>query len=300
MAFSDMSPGDWVSLQFPPWAQPYARLMRLDRPIGTWLLLWPCLWSVVLAAEDWIPNFWHMILFGIGAVVMRGAGCVLNDMIDRDIDGLVERTQERPLANGSVKLWQAAILLAILLLIGLCVLLQFNRLTIWLGCSSLFLVAVYPLAKRVTWWPQLILGLTFNWGALLGWTATRDMLGPVPLLLYGAGIFWTLGYDTIYAHQDKRDDEKIGVKSLALYLGERSRFWISVFYTFFLILLATAGYLGGEGKAFFAGLLFPVLHLVWQLASWKPDDPANCLERFRSNRSFGLLVFMILWFGKLL
>ncbi len=297
---TDIRLGDWIDRLLPAPVRPYARLMRLDRPIGTWLLLWPCLWSAALAADGVWPNLWHMALFALGALVMRGAGCVVNDLYDRDIDPKVERTALRPLASGAVKPWQAGAFLLLLLLVGLAILLQFNALTIWIGAASLLLVFTYPLAKRFTYWPQLILGLTFNWGALLGWTSARGELAFAPLLLYAAGIFWTLGYDTIYAHQDKRDDALIGIKSLALYLGDRSRLWITGFYTAFLILLAAAGAAAGQGVVFYAALALPAAHAFWQLKTWRMDDPANCLARFRSNRDFGFLVFIAMGIGKIL
>ncbi len=231
---TDIAKGDWVDRFLPSKARPYARLMRLDRPIGTWLLLWPCWWSVALAGIEGWREIGFMILFAVGAIIMRGAGCVVNDLYDRDIDVKVERTLTRPLASGEISKEGAISLLILLLCAGLAVLLQFNQLPRWIGASSLVLVFTYPLAKRVTWWPQFVLGLTFNWGALLGWTAVRGEIGGPALLLYAAGVFWTLGYDTIYAHQDKKDDVLIGIKSLALYLGDRSRFWIGAFYMAFL------------------------------------------------------------------
>lgn len=297
---TDIAKDDWVDRFLPHKARPYARLMRLDRPIGTWLLLWPCWWSAALAGIEGGREIGFMILFAIGAVIMRGAGCVLNDLYDRDIDGKVERTQTRPLVSGEISVFGAAVFLIFLLLAGLAVLVQFNALTRWLGVGSLILVFTYPLAKRVTWWPQLVLGLTFNWGALLGWTAVRGEVGLPALLLYVAGIFWTLGYDTIYAHQDKRDDALVGIKSLALYLGERSRVWIGSFYAACLGLLVASGAAAGMGLLFFVLLLLPAAHAFWQLRTWKMDDPANCLARFRSNRDFGVLVFMAIAAGAFL
>ncbi len=296
---TDIASGDWIDRRLPPAARPYARLMRLDRPIGTWLLLWPCFWSATLAAQGGWPNLWHLFLFALGSIVMRGAGCVVNDLYDRKIDRQVERTRVRPLASGVLSVWRAAIFLVFLLLVGLVILLQFNALTVWVGVASLALVFTYPLAKRFTYWPQLVLGLTFNWGALLGWTAARGELSLAPLALYTAGVFWTLGYDTIYAHQDKRDDALVGIKSLALYLGDKSRSWLVGFYAAFFALLASAGASAGLGPLFYALLPLSALHAVWQLATWKMDDPANCLKRFRSNRDFGLLVWIAILVGAL-
>lgn len=294
---TDIPSNGWIE-RLPGSVRPYARLMRLDRPIGSWLLLLPCWWSVALAGGP-TPDLWLLFLFALGAIVMRGAGCVVNDIYDRDIDRQVERTSPRPLASGQVTLAQAFVFLALLLLIGLTVLLAFNRLTFWLGVVSLSLVFTYPLAKRVTWWPQLVLGFAFNWGALMGWAAERGTLALAPFLLYAAGIFWTLGYDTIYAHQDKEQDMKIGVKSLALKLGKKSLFWVACFYAATLFLLGFAGLAAGLGKVYAAMLLLPAIHAGWLVLGWSPDDPENCLERFRRNRDFGLLVLAAILIGKI-
>lgn len=296
---TDILSDNWIDRQLPLWARPYARLMRLDRPIGTWLLLLPCWWSLALAGGI-VPDFWYMFLFGIGSVVMRGAGCVINDIYDREFDRQVERTQTRPLASGEVKLWQALVFLALLFLIGLVILLMFNRFTVWVGVASLLLVFTYPLAKRFTWWPQLVLGLAFNWGALMGWSAVNGAIGLPSLLLYAAGIFWTLGYDTIYAHQDKRDDAIIGVKSLALKLGEQSRIWIAGFYAAALLLLVCAGFAVDIGRSFYMVLGVAIIHAVWNVVRWKIDDPADCLKRFRGNRDFGIIVLVAIMMGKIL
>jgi len=216
----------WIDRRLPAAWRPYCRLMRLDRPIGTWLLLFPCWWSAALAAEGW-PDLWLFALFAIGAVVMRGAGCTVNDWADRDFDGKVARTAARPIPSGAVSPRQALIFLVAQLLVGLLVLLQLNWFAIGVGAASLLLVFPYPFMKRITYWPQAWLGLTFNWGALVGWAAVRGDLTLAPVLLYIAGVFWTLGYDTIYAHQDKEDDILVGVKSTALALGENTVAWAS-------------------------------------------------------------------------
>ena len=299
MTHSDIAAGDWIDRRLPKGLRPYVRLMRRDRPIGTWLVLWPCLWSLTLASEAW-PPLGYVLLFAFGSIVMRGAGCAINDLVDRDIDRQVERTLTRPLVRGDVKVWQALLFVAFLLLIGLGVLLCFNGFTIGLGVSSLLLVFSYPFAKRVIWAPQFVLGLAFNWGALMGWSAVREGLGLPTSFLYLGGILWTLGYDTIYAHQDKRDDALVGVKSLALYLGDQSRRWIAGFYAGALICFSLAGFLGEVGAAFYVVMPAAFAHAVWQLASWKLDDPANCLVRFRSNRDFGLIVFLALLAGRVL
>lgn len=293
----DISTGDWIDRRLPAFFRPYARLMRLDRPIGTWLLLWPCLWSLALAS-DGVPNLWFCCLFVVGSVVMRGAGCVLNDLYDRNLDGKVTRTQTRPLVNGQLSIRQALLFTALLFVLGFMILIQFNSFTVWLGIGSLPLVAFYPLAKRVTWWPQFVLGLAFNWGALTGWAAQTGSLGWPASFLYVGGVFWTLGYDTIYAHQDKQDDRLVGIKSLALYLGDRSRPFLASFYALFLLLTALAAVMAGVGPVFYYIYPAALAHMVWQLASWRMDDPANCLARFRSNRDLGLIVFLAILAGK--
>ncbi len=291
----DAVTGTWVD-DAPRWARPYLRLARADRPIGTWLLLWPCWWSLALAnpRTSFLPYF---ILFFIGAFVMRGAGCVFNDIVDRDIDKGVERTRARPLASGRVSLPMAILFLGFLLLIGLVILLQFNKFTIVLGTASLALVAVYPFMKRITYWPQAVLGLTFNWGALMGWAAATGFLAPAPVALYIAGFFWTMGYDTIYAHQDKEDDELIGVKSLALKLGDGSKPWLAGFYALTVVFLALAGALAKLGLLFYVGLAFAAAHLIYQIIRVDIDDSDACLAAFRSNRIFGWIVFAAIVFG---
>lgn len=282
----------------PDQAKPYAKLMRLDRPIGTWLLLWPCWWSLALADEGF-PDLWLYLLFAVGALLMRGAGCAINDLYDQDIDALVERTRARPLVDGSLTPRQAILFIIGLLAVSFLLLLCLNTTTIWLGVASLLLVFTYPLAKRVTYWPQLVLGMAFNWGALMGSSAILGFVSFPSILLYFAGIAWTLGYDTIYAHQDKRDDELIGVKSLALRLGDQSRAWIFGFYMTCLLLINLAGLASGFGAAFYILMLGGMAHFLWQVGSWQMDDPANCLLRFRSNRYFGLIVFSAILAGKI-
>ena len=280
------------------WARsPYGRLMRLDNPVGTWLLLLPCWWSLALAAPH-VPNLGLMVVFGIGAIVMRGAGCVINDLYDRHLDAQVERTRDRPLARGEVSVWRAVLFLALLLLIGLGVLLILNRLTVGLGAASLLLVAVYPLMKRLTWWPQLFLGFTFNWGALMGWSAAHGAFGLPTIPLYLAGVFWTLGYDTIYAWQDVADDARAGIKSTARLFGESSRAWIALTYLVALLLFACAGWAAGEGRFFYDGLLVAALFAAVQLALWRPQTPDNCCARFNANRDFGFIILAALILGK--
>jgi 4-hydroxybenzoate polyprenyltransferase len=288
------STGNWVDRRAPAALRPYLRLARLDRPIGWWLLLLPCWWSTGLAtvAEPgaW-PNPWHLALFLIGAVVMRGAGCTWNDLVDRDIDGLVERTRSRPIPSGQVTARSAAIFLVAQALVGLLVLLQFNRFAIATGIASLLVVAIYPLMKRITWWPQSVLGLAFSWGALMGWAAAFGRLDPPALLLYLGSIAWVIGYDTIYAHQDREDDALIGVKSTARLFGENTRPMLATCYALAVILIALAGVAAGGGPLFLAGLIAFGAHLTWQVRRLDVADPALCLRLFKSNRDAGLLLF---------
>src|SRR5690606_31563514 len=253
------------------------------------LLLFPCWWSIALAQAvrgEW-PDLRLYLLFGVGAVVMRGAGCTINDLLDRHYDARVARTAERPIPSGQVSPRQALIFLLFLLLLGLAILLQLSGTTIWLGVASLLLVFPYPLMKRITYWPQLWLGLTFNWGALMGWAAVTDGLAWPPLVLYLAGIFWTLGYDTIYAHQDKEDDALIGVKSTALKFGARTRPWLIGFYAAATALFAAAGWLAWPC---YLGVLALGLEVAWQVRLLDIDDPKRCLDLFRSNRWAGWLL----------
>jgi 4-hydroxybenzoate polyprenyltransferase len=289
---------DWTQ-KLPVSAQPYARLMRLDKPTGIWLLLLPFSWSLALAADK-LPNLWLMLLFAIGAIVMRSAGCIANDIVDRDFDARVARTASRPLASGELALWQAFALLAGLLLIGLGVLLLFNAFTVWLGVSSLILVALYPFMKRFTWWPQLVLGFAFNWGALMGWSAAEGSIGLPTLPLYIAGIFWTLGYDTIYARQDREDDAIVGVKSTALLLGETVLPWVALFYALAVLFLMLSGVSAGLGRGYYVILTMAALFVSAELAFWRTDDADNCQKRFRANTVFGLMVFTAIIIGKFL
>jgi 4-hydroxybenzoate polyprenyltransferase len=286
----------WVD-RLPAALRPYAVLARWDRPIGTWLLLFPCWWGVALA-PGW-PDLGLLALFALGAVAMRGAGCTINDLTDRDIDARVERTRNRPLASGALTVPDALGFLVVQLAVGLVVLLNLNRPAIALGFLAMPLVIAYPFMKRITYWPQAFLGITFNWGALVGWTAATGALGPPALLLYAAGFLWTLGYDTIYAHQDKEDDALVGVKSSALALGAASPGFIAVCYAGMVVLLAMAGAVAGMRAGFFLMLAAVALHLAWQVRRMRLDDPADCLRRFRSNRDLGLLVFVAILAGQI-
>lgn len=297
---SDIRAEYWLLRIAPGPARPYLRLMRADRPIGTWLLLIPCLWAAALAGKAVgldTPPVLYFVLFAIGSFVMRGAGCVVNDLWDRDIDAKVARTATRPIASGEISVAKAFAFLGLLLLIGLGILLQFNVTTIIVAIASLGLVVVYPLMKRITWWPQAILGLTFNWGALVGWTAVTGELQVPALTLYAAGFFWILGYDTLYGHQDKADDIMVGVKSSSIRLGERTKPAVAVFYVLTLALIGWAGYAVGLGAMFYAALGVTALHFAWQVVTLDIDDPTNCKVRFHSNRDAGLIVFLGILFG---
>lgn len=286
---SDIPTGSWVDRLAPVPLRPYLRLARLDRPIGTWLLLIPCWWGLALASPGW-PDWRYGLLFALGALVMRGAGCTVNDLADRRIDARVARTATRPIASGAVGVAGGVAFLGLQLALGLWVLVQFNTFAIQLGIASLVLVVVYPFMKRLTYWPQAWLGLTFNWGALMGWAVVEGGLSLAPGLLYAAGLFWTLGYDTIYAHQDKEDDLIAGVKSSALALGAHTKPWLVLFYAVSLALIGAAGWQADLRWPFYSGLAFGGLHLARQVARVDIDRPAACHATFKSNRDFGLIV----------
>lgn len=295
---ADALPGHWVARWLPASWQPYARLSRLDRPIGTWLLLLPGWWAIALARPEGEPlDYYLLLLFGIGALVMRGAGCSFNDITDRDFDAQVARTRLRPIPSGQVTVRQAWIWLVVQSLIGFAVLVQMNPLAILLGVASLALVAIYPFMKRITWWPQFFLGLAFNWGAVLGYAAVTGRLDWTALTLYAAGIAWTLGYDTIYALQDKEDDALVGVKSTARLFGDRAKLWIAAFYDLALIGLAVTGWFADLGWPFWVLLGAAALHLAWQVVSLDPNDTRDCLAKFRANRDTGLIVFAAFLLG---
>ena len=293
------STGNFADTIAPLWMRPYLRLARLDRPIGSWLLLMPCWWSAALAniaahdpvAHELWPRFWHLALFFIGAFAMRGAGCTWNDIVDRDIDGLVERTRSRPIPSKQVTVKQAAAFLALQALVGLIVLLQFNWFAVGTGIASLAIVAVYPFMKRITYWPQSVLGLAFSWGALMGWAAAFGRLDAPAFILYAGSIAWVIGYDTIYAHQDREDDALIGVKSTALLFGANTKPMLSLFYALAVALIGTAGYLAGGGIVFAFGLAAFAAHLAWQVWRLDIDDPDLCLRIFKSDRDAGLILF---------
>ena len=272
--------------------QAYARLARLQAPAGFMLLMWPCWWAVALAG----PQAWQtvrlVVLFFLGALVMRAAGCVWNDIIDRDFDARVARTRDRPIASGRISVRQGLVFMVGLALIGLAVLLTMGTTAIVVGMASLALILPYPLMKRITWWPQAWLGITFNWGALVGWAAATGSLAATALAMYAAGIAWTLGYDTIYAHQDKADDALIGVKSSARRLGPRTKPALRLFYALTITGLAVAAALAEAAWPAYLGIALGAGQLAWQIATLDTEDTANCWLRFRSNSVFAALVFL--------
>ena len=297
----DAPTGHWVYRALPRRLWPYAQIARWDRPIGWWLLLFPCWWSAALAAGantspvtvfDALPNIWHLVLFLIGAVAMRGAGCTYNDIVDRDIDNQVERTRSRPLPSGQISVRDAKVFLVLQALVGFLVLIQFNAFSILLGIGSLAVVAAYPFMKRITHWPQLVLGLAFSWGALMGWAAVFGEIGTPALFLYGAAVLWTIGYDTIYAHQDREDDALVGVKSTALLFGSRTRLWLAGFYAGFIYLTAFAIVSAGLSMVALAGVVAAAFHLSRQIMTLDINNPAQCLALFRANASVGWMIFL--------
>ncbi len=300
------STGNWVDRHAPGPLRPYLRLSRADRPIGTWLLLLPCWWGVMLAAASdraeagWL-TVWIVIATAIGAILMRGAGCTWNDITDRDIDGHVDRTASRPIPSGQVTLQQAALWMAAQALVAFVILLTFNNAAILLGVLALGLVAIYPFAKRFTYWPQVFLGLAFNWGALLAWTAQTGELGLPAIFLYLSGIAWTVFYDTIYAHQDKEDDALIGVKSTALLFGDNTHQWLRGFIVASVVLMSLAVIFALSPLANPLAMSLALggawafgWHMVWQLGRLRTNDPDLCLRLFRSNRDAGLIPALFL------
>ena len=293
-AIADAGARNLVDRFAPAALLPYLRLARFDRPIGFFLLAFPCFWSVTLAErslEEPFPDLWLLFLFAVGAIAMRGAGCTYNDLVDREIDAQVARTRSRPLPSGQVTPRAALIFMLLLCLAGLTVLLSFNATTIWLGLGVIPIVALYPFVKRFSHWPQAVLGLAFNWGALLGWPAVLGRLDWPAIVLYAGAVAWTIGYDTIYAHQDREDDDLIGLKSTALRFGRATKPWLYSLYTFAWLAITAAGLMANAGTAFLIGMMAAAAQLAWQVATLDIDDAENCLARFRSNRDFAGLVF---------
>lgn len=296
---SDAPSDNWVYRILPPAIWPYAQLARWDRPIGWQLLLWPCFWSATLAANAAVALgrfsggvlLYHLFLYFIGAVAMRGAGCTYNDLVDHEIDMEVARTRSRPLPSGRVSRRQAKMFIVLQALVGLLVLLQFNWFAVFLGIASLAIVALYPFAKRFTDWPQFFLGLAFSWGALMGWAGIFGSLSLAALLLYAASIVWTIGYDTIYAHQDTEDDELIGVRSTARLFGEKTRQWLVGLYGLTIVLMFVAFALAGVGAFAYVGLIVAGGMFAYQIVTLDIDDPEQCLALFKSNGRVGLIIF---------
>ncbi len=302
---SDAPSNNWVYRALPQALWPYAQLARWDRPIGWWLLLWPCWWSLAMGLNATLsknladpdplvivaPFIVYLALLMIGAVAMRGAGCTYNDLVDKNIDGKVARTASRPIPSGRVTAMQARMFLVVQALVGALVLFQFNKFSIWLGITSLLVVAIYPFAKRVTNWPQFFLGLAFSWGALMGWAIIQGSLGWPPILLYCGSILWVIGYDTLYAHQDKEDDVLVGVRSTALLFGEKTKQALMLLYGGALLLFVFAYYLSGMHWPGYLGLFGGAIHMGWQIRVIDIDDSDQCLKLFQSNRQFGWIVF---------
>ena len=292
---ADASPANWVDRLAPSSWRPYLRLGRFDRPIGIWLLLFPCWWSQTLAEVTRLepyPNVTLLALFAIGATATRAAGCAYNDLVDRDIDAKVQRTANRPIASGQISTGAALTFIAIMALIGLAVLLRLNTFSIVLGMASLVIVAIYPFAKRVISYPQLILGLAFNWGALVGWAAVKGSLGWPAIILFAGSILWTVGYDTIYAHQDKEDDALLGLGSTALLFGENTVSYVGALYGGAVMLWLIAGAMAGAHLVYYLAVTLVFLQMAWQVSTLDTNDPANCLRRFKSNRDVGAAVFL--------
>lgn len=298
----DAPSNNWVYKVLPRAAWPYAQLARWDRPIGWQLLMWPCFWSSALAANSAAETgnlsvalfAFHLFLFFVGSVAMRGAGCTYNDLVDHDIDNEVLRTRSRPLPSGRVTRFEAKVFLALQALVGLLVLIQFNGFAIILGILSLAVVAVYPFAKRFTDWPQFFLGLAFSWGGLMGWAAMFGSLAWAPVLLYVGSVAWTIGYDTIYAHQDKEDDALIGVRSTARLFGDKTRQWLIGLYGLAVLLIALAFFMAGVGIVAWLGLAAAAAMLAWQIRTLDIDDPVQCLALFKFNHIVGFSIFLAL------
>ncbi|NDH60759.1 MAG: 4-hydroxybenzoate octaprenyltransferase [Alphaproteobacteria bacterium] len=298
--FTDINHRHWSLRYLPPWARPYGRLSRWDRPIGTWLLLFPCWWSLTLGlAPQWGRLVGWMALFALGALAMRGAGCTWNDIVDRKIDAQVERTRGRPLPAGEVTLRNALIWTVLQSLVGVAILFKLNKFAGGVALASLILVAIYPTMKRLTSWPQVVLGLAFNWGALVGFAAVTGTLSWATVMLYVGGVAWTMVYDTIYAMQDQRDDAVVGVRSTARRFAAAPRRWLTLFAALALGAWTLAGHLAGLGPFYFALLAAVALHFLWQIVLLRPNDPADCLFKFKANALVGWLLLAAIAAGHL-
>ncbi len=291
---ADAASGNWVDRRAPDWLKPFARLARWDRPIGVWLLFWPCAWSAALVATAVgkpAPNVLYIVLFLLGAFLMRGAGCTWNDIVDRDIDAKVARTALRPIPSGQVSVKAALGFLVLQLVVALVILQQFNLVAIVLGFVAILPVISYPFMKRITWWPQAVLGICFSWGALMGWAASEATLSGASNLLFLGSILWVIGYDTIYALQDIEDDALAGVKSTARLFGAKVKLWLYALYGGAIFLLAAAVVAAGAGFAAWLGLIAFAVHLIWQVRELDPSDAQHALATFRSNKTAGLILF---------
>ncbi len=298
MSHTDIRRNSWVA-GLPEGMQPYVLLGRFDRPIGAWLLFLPGLWSILLAGTSLPRSLWLIALFLIGSFVMRAAGCVVNDLWDREMDRQVTRTAGRPLASGAIGTRGALVFMVAMAVIGLMILLLLPPLAQGLGVASLVLVVTYPLAKRITWWPQLMLGFTFGWGAPMGFAAAAGYLSGAALWLYAAAILWIIGYDTIYAHQDREDDALVGIRSTARLFGEHSRWLVGLCYAGCMLALAVAGRFAGVSPWFLPALTLPAVLLAWQVVRLDVHDPARCLWLFKFNRETGLAIALAILLGRL-
>jgi 4-hydroxybenzoate polyprenyltransferase len=298
--YTDIDRRHWTLRFLPRWTHPYARLSRWDRPIGIWLLMLPCWWSLSLGiGNQWGRLIGWMALFALGALAMRGAGCTWNDIVDRKVDAQVERTRTRPLPAGEVSLKNALIWMAIQCAVGALILFKLDKFAGGVALASLVLVAIYPTMKRFTWWPQFILGLAFNWGALVGYAAVTGRLSWATFALYCGGVAWTLVYDTIYAMQDQRDDAIVGVRSTARLFADRPRSWLTLFAAITIAFWVIAGWLAPLSPLYFAGLGIIGAHFLWQIATLKPGDPADCLAKFKANAHVGVFLTVAILAGHL-
>jgi 4-hydroxybenzoate polyprenyltransferase len=289
--FTDIDRQHWSLRHLAPWARPFGRLARWDRPIGIWLLMFPCWWSLALAlGRDWEHLLGWMVVFALGALAMRGAGCTWNDILDRKIDAEVERTRGRPLPSGEVRLRSAVIWMGLQALVGAVILFKFNKFAVLVGLGSLAVVAIYPLMKRITSWPQVVLGFAFNWGALLGFAAVTGTLSWATVALYFGGVAWTMVYDTIYAMQDQRDDAIVGVRSTARRFASAPRRWLTLFAVLACALWAATGAMSPLHLPYFVVLAGVALHFGWQIVDLKPHDQADCLSKFKANAQVGWLM----------
>ena len=280
----------------------YSQLLRLEQPVGFFLLMLPCFWGVIAASDSYHhlwSNFYYFIVFAIGSIVMRSAGCIINDFFDRDIDKFIARTSQRPLASGAISYFEAFVIFLILNLIGLAILLSLNLLAIIIGLLSFVLFIFYPLMKRITYWPQLFLGITFNIGCLISYASIENQISIQIICLYLAGIFWTLGYDTIYAHQDRKDDLDLGIKSTAILFGNNTNRWLIIFYSLMMIFLFIFGLLNKENIYYFILLIFVGMHLFYQIKKLNIDNKDVCLKIFKSNQYLGLIIAISLLIGTL-